>query len=501
MKSLALVIALSSLASAAQGPGIYTNHPHAKAPRNPIMAPKVDSPTGLNVIVIDVCSARADRMGAYGHDRDTTPKIDKIAKNNILFETAMAQSSWCLPNFASLLTGYTPEVHGQYLALPFSKPPAFAPTLAERMKMAGYKTAAFSGGIFTLQGWGLERGFDTYNALYSTSHHISAQFSSYRDEALNWLSKNQKEGKQSFMYITVDDLHTPYQSEDPNLFDPGYEGIANDTMTVHVRTFRIFNGEPYDPKLPAAMNDKIRRDISALRNDPLHMRHIAARYDAALKEVDNQLGYFTQKLKDMGLWDEAMVIITADHGEMLGEKDLLGHSESLYEGNLHVPLIVHHPRMKHRAGTRVKKLVQRIDLTPTIYEAAGVDYSNLELQGKSIMPLMKDSNAPHPKYGYASSKRALAGGSKDLMIDERVIRDQRWKLHWYMYKNRYELYDLKNDPHEKKDVASKHPDIVMRLSLELLNHVERIRPHGSGLPSGRPGVRYVPLLPKARDKY
>ncbi len=428
-----------------------------------------------NVVVLDICSARADHFGVYGYPKPTTPGIDALAKDSLVFDQAIAQSSWCLPNYASLFTGHTPEVHGQYTNLPFRKLADFETTLASRLGEAGYRTAAFSGGIYLMPAWGLQRGFDEYVNLFSTATAMPRSFAELSPKIVDWVKANKK--SPFFVYAAVDDLHAPYQSEDPERFDPGYEGIVHDTATLNVRFFRAFNGETLPEK------EELDRKLAIFRQDPKHLKHLSAHYDAALHSVDRLVARFTQRLKALGLWENTVLIVTADHGELLGEHGLLGHTEGLYEPVLRVPLLIRHPGFPQSAGRRVSEPVQRIDLVPTILDIAQAPHDGAELQGQSLLPLLRDPSAPHRPYAYASSKRNMAS-STDLTIDERVIRDKRWKLIWRLDKDRYELYDLQNDPQELREVSREHPEIVHELSARLLRQVELSRPHSFSLPSG-----------------
>jgi len=434
-----------------------------------------------NVVIIDICSARADHFGMYGYGRETTPGMDALAKESVVFDRAMAQSSWCLPNYASLFTGHTPEVHGQYTNTPFRPLPDFETTLAERMKDAGYDTAGFAGGIYMLPTWGLNRGFDRFVNYFSTATATPARFDRTMPDALEWIDSRKK--RPFFAYISVDDLHAPYQSDDPERFEKGYQGIVHDTETINVRFFRAYNGEPLEASSPLAGR------LDLFRKDPRHLQHMVAHYDASLRTVDTEVARFIRRLKESGQWDKTAVIITSDHGELLGEKGMLGHTEGLYEPVLHVPLLIHVPG---GSAKRVSKLVQRIDLTPTVLELAGQDPKSHEMQGRSLLPLLHDDSAPWRQYAYASSKRNMATVT-DFVMDERVVRDERWKLHWYLHKNRFELYDLQNDPLETHDVGKKNPEVVQRLSLELLKQMELTRPHAPGFPSGKKNIKQQTL--------
>ena len=430
----------------------------------------------LNVIILDICSARADHFGFNGYKRGTTPEIDKLAKKSVVFDQAWAQSSWCLPNYATLFTGHIPEVHGQYTNLPFQDLPSFETTLAQKMKESGYRTGGFTGGVYFLPAWGLDRGFDRFTNRFSTTTALPAEFSSYSSDVLDWIGKDSR--KPFFVYATVDDLHSPYQSDDPETFDPGYEGVAHSTDVLSVRFFRAYNGEPLDEGSP------LQGTLERFRQDKRAVEHVAAHYDAALKQADGSIAAFVRRLKQLGLWDKTVVIITGDHGELLGEHGLLGHTEGIYEPILRVPLLVHFPGREDLAGRRLHDLVERVDLMPTVLDIGKAPTRGLELQGKSLLPLLEGSAPRLREYAFASSKRNMARVT-DRALDERAVRDERWKLHWYLHKDRFELYDLQNDPGETEDLSSKKPDVVARLSFELLKNAELSRPHAPGLPSGR----------------
>ncbi|OGR80932.1 MAG: hypothetical protein A2X32_00755 [Elusimicrobia bacterium GWC2_64_44] len=433
------------------------------------------APKPRGVIFLDICSARADHFGAYGYKRGTTPNIDAMAGSAALFENAVAMSSWCLPNYSSLFTGHVPEVHGQYVSIPYRGMPGFETTLAEKLKSAGYATAAFSGGVYFMRPWGLDRGFDKYVNVFSTATAAPGTFAETLPGVTEWLDGNKD--KPFFLFIAVDDLHVPFQSLEPNMFDPGYEGMVNDPAVRGVPFFRDYN-DYLRGALPEDATNYAR--VAAFAADKDSLGHLTAKYDAALHTADKRVGDFINYLKKSGLWDESVFIVSADHGEQLGEHGLLGHTEGLYEPITHVPLLVRAPGSA-AAGRRLKQLVQRVDMMPTVLDLAGVPYADLQLQGRSLLPLLENPDLEFRQYAYSSSKRNLPGVS-DPLIEERTIRDGRWKLHWYLYKDAYELYDLENDPLETRDLAGERPAELNRLAFELLKRVEQVRPHAPGLP-------------------
>jgi len=434
----------------------------------------------LNVVVIDICSARADRFGAYGGSAGLTPGLDAFAKESTVFENAWAQSSWCLPNYATLLTGHRPEVNGLYSNLPFRGLPDWEETVAERMRQAGYRTGGFTAGVYTLPAWGLNRGFDTYVNHFSTAEAMPGRFADMTAEIEDWIVRGSSQP--FFLYTTVDDLHAPYQSTES---DSDFDGPGLDTSTMNVGFFRAYNGEPLPPGSPLAAK------AAAFRRDPRALDALKRRYDRAVRATDRSITRFLDDLKKRGLWDKTVVVVTADHGELLGEHGLLGHTEGLYEPILRVPMFIRHPRYPQSAGAKVSTLIERIDLPPTLLESGGASADGLELQGRSLLPLLADPSAPWKRFAYASSKRNVAVAS-DWMIDERAVRDERWKLIWSLPKGHWELYDLKEDPLETRDLSASRPDVASRLAFELQAQTERARTHAAGRPSGRvdpPAVR------------
>lgn len=445
----------------------------------------------MNVIFLDLCSTRADHFSSYGYPVKTTPHMDALAGEGALFENALSEGSWCLPSYASLLTGHVPEVHGLYTNIPRGLP-RFEATLASELKTAGYRTALFSGGVYLLPDWGLTKGFDSYLNIFSTSSPstIPAPFEDNLDAIVDWLKT--RDDQPFFLFATIDDLHVPYHSEDPDKYDRGYTGVANEPDVYSVPFARAYNGEP------GGYADRFKALAAEFKSDPRNLKHFVARYDAALNHVDSRVGEFLAKLREMGLEKNTIFILSADHGEMLGEHGLLNHTQGLYEPVLRVPLMIRHPGLQGLAGRRVTQQIQRIDLMPTILDIAGVNSPGLELQGRSFLPLLKDQGAPWREYAFARNKRNLAKAS-DFYIEERIVRGGCWKLHHYLYRAGYELYDICKDPLETKDLAQKRPEIVSKLSFELLRNVELSRPHQPGLPSGK-GPDTPLLAPPAAPK-
>jgi arylsulfatase A-like enzyme len=385
----------------------------------------------LNILLIDICSARADHFGAYGYPGKTTPGMDAFAREGVVFERAMAQSSWCLSNYASLFTGYVPEVHGLYAMAP-RKLPESQFTVAQLMKKAGYDTAAWSGGTWLLPEWGLDRGFDRYANTLTSAAALTA-FGSRVPEMLDWIKA--RGPRPFFLYASIEDLHWPYAAELTMSEEPDSESVDLAGVSSRVQLLRTPGGaaaKPPDPPLPEGLPPRP-------ASGPLP--GLVAKYDASLARADAQIADFLRSIRRMGLWENTVVIITGDHGEQLGEHGLTGHMEGLYEPILHVPLLLRHPGKPQWKGRRVGELVERVDLAPTLLDIAGIPSEGLELQGRDLMELLRDPATPWRRYAFAASKNSKAFAT-DFILDERVVRTKRWKLHWYLDRGRYELYDL-----------------------------------------------------------
>ncbi|HVC08579.1 MAG TPA: sulfatase [Elusimicrobiota bacterium] len=424
----------------------------------------------VNFILVDICSARADHFGLYGYARPTTPNIDGLARESVVFDGAMSQSSWCLPNYATLFTGQRPEAHGLCVNDASRTLPASSELLAEGLRGAGYKTAAFSGGVYMLPAWGFARGFDVYVNKFSPADpvRIPAPVDDNLPAVYDWLDARAKDKAPFFLYIAIDDTHTPYRADRPEMFDEGYAGPC-DPETRTVPFARAYSGQA------AGYPDAVGRKATEFKKDIRHLAHHTAHYDAALHSADERVGRVLRRLSKAGLDSSTMVVVTADHGEMLGEKGLLAHTEGLYEPILRVPLVIRDPALPGRAGARARGIVERADIMPTILERAGAAPSPRQGAGQSFLELLRGhAPASWREAGYASSKRNVPG-IIDRFVDERALRGARWKLVWSMNKKGFELYDLSADGGETRDAAPENPGIARDMAFSMLKEAERSR--------------------------
>lgn len=292
-----------------------------------------------NVVIYLVDTLRADRLGCYGYPKPTSPHLDRFADGATLFETAIAQAPWTRPSVASILSGLGPLSHG--VRTLEDRLPDAAETLAERLRAAGYRTAAFSTNAHIDKDTGFAQGFDDFY------FHPQEDSASVSQRVVSWLDAR-RGTEPFFLYIHTLDPHSPY-TPPPDLrrkFAPGARPEAG--SLEHVKRIYSVRG-----KRRAA-----------------HIEEVSPLYDAEIAANDRAFGALLSALKERKLFEESLIVFVADHGEALGERGLFGHAQSLYSEELDVPLVVKLPRQTR--GERVSHLAQHVDLLPTLLTAAGL---------------------------------------------------------------------------------------------------------------------------------
>lgn len=351
------------------------------------------SAKNLNVLVITLDTTRADRLGCYGFKGIETPNIDALAREGVVFERATATVPLTLASHSSIFTGLVPPHHGVRdnggFFLDESKT-----TMAERLKGAGYATGAFVGAWVLESKWGLAQGFDTYSDKFDLSKFKVVSLGTVQkpgnevvDGALAWLETVRS--KKFFAWVHLYDPHTPY--------DPP---------------------EPY---------------ASRYKDQP---------YLGEIAFTDAMVGRLLDWLRDRGLADRTLVVLTADHGESLGEHGEPSHSFFIYESTTHVPLIVRTPwGLAGRSRTEVSS----VDLFPTVLDLVGLPGQEA-IDGRSVARALFDPAADlgHVAYSETYYPRFHYGWQQ-----LRSMRDGRWS---FIEAPTPELYDLQGDPGEKTNV-------------------------------------------------
>jgi arylsulfatase A-like enzyme len=399
-----------------------------------------------NVLLISIDTLRADHVGCYGYPRNTTPNIDAFRRDAVLFEQAIAHAPSTLPSHVSIFTSLLPTHHGASVARSTGVDPG-APTITEILRDAGYQTASFNGGIQLDPLYGLGRGFDTYESARPSvaSSEVLVdpvdRFDHAVARAMEWIG-----GRRApfFLFLHTYEIHHPY-TPDPDrleLFDAGYAGSLPAHVSVELLT---------------------RINTREIQVDAADLAHVVAAYDAELSSVDAAFGRLVEFLRQEGLYDDMLVVVTSDHGEEFGEHGSVGwHSHSLYDELLRVPLLVKLPGSRG-AGQSIAAQVRGIDLAPTILEELGLPVPT-SFDGGSLVPAIEGRGNP-PEH---------AVSQKDVGVPEDAasIRTLEWK--W----NQGRLFHLMSDERETTDVSEANRSTAEGLS-RALDGILKARPKPS----------------------
>lgn len=421
-----------------------------------------ETPQRPNIVLVVLCTFRLDHTGFGGYDRPTTPFLDSLAAESTVFEQAFSASSWTKPSAASLYTGLTPNVHQMIDDYPIHRilqgdgePPRALPdsvvTLPEVLQEAGYTTGSRINNVNAGEFFNLAQGYDDT----VTEHRM--WLSRIADDLQGFLARKPPEDPFFYMIFTLD-AHAPYIS-DYHYFQQFYRGDS----AVSEEAFQTF---PYE------FNDLMNEAVSSGEPIPEDLkRTYIDLYDASLASLDYRLSYLPKLLDEAGVADDTIVVITADHGESFFEPGRTGHRQTthgfdLSEPLVRIPLMMSGPGIPK--GRKVSSVVRSIDLFPTLAELAGAETPPI-LQGRSLLPLLTESNEPLP---------AVTAFSSRAVGTHHAVHDGRHKLH-LQSDGSYRLYDTVQDPFEQWDIQDSAPHITRRLEAEMsrwLDHEAALRP-------------------------
>jgi arylsulfatase A-like enzyme len=385
-------------------------------------------PAALNVVLITMDTTRADALGSYGQPRPITPNLDRLASEGAQFLQCVSSAPSTLPSHSTLFTGRHPFVHGVRSNSGYVLADENA-TLAEALRAHGYKTAAEVAAPVIGQHTRLDQGFDHYHDL---------RFQDIRRKTIRV-----REGEEEKV-VEVDER----EAEDVTRF--GLRFLEQSRSEKFFLWLHYFDAhQPYSP--PG-------RFYATSSESPYH---------GEVQYVDEQIGRVVQAIEGLALRDRTLVVVTADHGEAMGEHDEQTHMHFVYDGTMRVPLLLWGASVP--AGLRVASLVRTVDVAPTVLDMLGLPA--LEgAQGTSLLPLLKGDALDLALVGYGESiePRVVFGASV-----LRFVRKGDWK---YIHKIKPELFDVASDPAELQNRSSEHPEIVEQLRAELSDLVENSPP-------------------------
>ena len=400
-----------------------------------------DAPAQPNVLLISIDTTRADHCSVLGYGRDTTPRLRKLAAEGASFEKAYAPLPTTLPSHATMFTGRYPVSHG--VVGNGVKLEESHQTLAERLRVAGYRTAAVVSALVLHRRFGLAQGFEYYedDFPHAEAHPRSSIRENWKGEkieaaftrqgnhttrrALAWLNGSRDRAAPFFLFVHYFDPHS--------LFQPP---------------------EPYASRFA----------------QPSHSTHLEIeidRYDAMIAFADAMIGRLLDGLDELGVAQDTIVVVTADHGEGLMEHGYFAHGAHLYEEAVRVPLVVRWPR-RVRAGVVFREAVELVDLAPTLLEFAGIDEALAGSQGRSLAQALRtggglDSERPVFLHRRDYEER-FVGRTTWVKGKKFAIRIGRWKYIEGLDEGTRELFDLESDPGETVNLSAQQPERVAELS-------------------------------------
>jgi arylsulfatase len=374
---------------------------------------------GANVLFIILDAARARQFGTYGYSRATTPEIDRIAQEGVVFERAFTPAAYTLGAMSSVWTSQPAHLH--HSAVSFSsRLPSQTLTLTELLSASGVVSVGFVANAMAGTGFGLDRGFGEFHEVFKQRSDADA----LRAGASAWLASQRG---RFFAYLHFREPHFPFDPPPP--FDTRFGP---------------------DGPLPKALrrDQQWITDVNQGRRAiaPAELEHLVRLYDGNLAAVDQEVGRLRQALERANLWNNTIVILAADHGESLREHGFIGHNVQLYDETVQIPLIVRLPGGP--AGLRLTGLVDLLDIAPTLADVFGVRGqrdSDREFRGRSLLPVIA---------GAPGKPAVLSRTVWDRPIYS--IRDEGFKFIHDTRTGLEELYDLSADPGERHNVVEGH---------------------------------------------
>jgi choline-sulfatase len=420
----------------------------------------------LNVLLVVIDTIGAKHTGLYNPQVTFTPNIDKLAAGGVRFARSYATAPWTKPAIASIVTGKMPTNHG--VTAHESRLGADQPTLAKSLKLLGFKTLGAVSHLYVSAEAGFAQGFDAYEEVTSkTRMHKIVTSAKVSDKALAWLGEYSSGKKEApfFMFLHYFDPHYNYQHHPEFDQTPAYEGPIKPGMNIR----------------------KLRELAPHFR--PGDIEYLQGLYHE-IAFTDFHIGRVLERLKELGLSGRTLVILAADHGEEFMEHGWIGHTRTLYEELIRVPLIISLPGV---FGTRVVEApVSQIDIAATLVDMAGQPKTE-SVDGVSLLPLLMGGRGSGPRELISEvsfESPTIQDGFKTALMqgDYKLIHDRR--------AGTWQLYNLRADPDEKHDQAKEAPEMVKEMSARVTAWEARsdAKASGQGAPQVAPNQEELEQL-------
>lgn len=410
-----------------------------------------------NLVLLTIDTLRPDHLGCYGYGEPTSPYIDALAAESVVFERAFAAGIPTMPSFTTLFSGLHPYRHGITAHSSEQRLSEDIILLPQLAKQAGYVTIGIDNLIVQASGRGswFARGFDFYSGfLYKP---FSNQTEQLTDRALGFIDDYQD--KPFFLYMHLWDPHTPYGPPPP------YD-------TLHYHPERVGSETPTLAAVKAIAPEYYEAFLGDMKlRVPDDYAYVVAQYDGEISYVDSQIGRIIAHLKARGLWDNTILVLMSDHGECFGEGNLYFDHHGLYDAVLRIALMCRAPGI---APGRSAVMVSTEDVLPTLSELCGLPGVTYPLTGHSFAPAWHGDNIPirdHIIAAESSRQASLCWRTDTWKLIQPLAHDQHGNPIPDLYGRSRDpnllLFDLQDDPREQHDVSQQFPAMRDKLARDL----------------------------------
>jgi len=399
-----------------------------------------------NVLLVVCDTLRADHLGCYGYSRPTSPFIDQFAADALLFENVMSNSPWTRPSMGSLFTSLYPHQH-QAFYWEDNLDNSYL-TMAEIFRNHNYSTFAVQTNVLLTEYYNFHQGFQHFDEIINDkAEKVTARFDS-------WITKNKD--KPFFAYLHFMDVHLPYEApKDFNkIFEPEKINSVLDGVT-------------------GAYEVRILNEIGLSSQDKQHFINL---YDAEIRYFDYHFGQVIDRLKNLDIFNNTIIILTSDHGEEFLEHNGFEHGHTLYREVIHVPLIIKYS--SKLPPKRIQSCVNLLGLTPTLLDLCRIK-NNFDLRGKNFILNVKGESQKQKEIffeaiGFGAEKKGVIKDGWKLIENTGRKDEDAMDLYLEMtpyimleYEKGYELYNMRLDIQEQHNLIDEHPQIADKLKIYL----------------------------------
>jgi arylsulfatase A-like enzyme len=428
----------------------------------------------MNTLFIMADALRPTNLGCYGYKKNTSPNIDRLARNGVVFKNVIATSPHTVPPVISLMTGLSSAMHGVFNQK----------TFGEWLKRKPEKTP-----LHLMQ----ENNIVVDGELVMRYHPLGFKKDTKTEDILSYFQKNST--KRWFFLAEPYSTHLPYNPPDkyykmflPSGLEPEKESwdklsVVKSRLLVYPpgKTSRLEAGEK-DVLPDDDIDESHKRTFGIVELTEKERPFIEALYDGEVRVFDDLVGSYIGELSRLGIIDDTLIIITSDHGEELMERGHVGHSScnlsgTLYDESIKVPLIMHLPK-KLPAGKVIDDQIAQIDIMPTLFELLGLDLTT-RCDGKSLIPLICSKEKSFREFAFSET---IPAGWQALDSDKRemwAVRTNNYKLivksQFFSNDFEYEFYELDKDPDELRNCFNPGLTIYKELEKELIGYINLAR--------------------------